>query len=1122
MKSDKRSDGDGDGDVIVSTCPDSMARKAVVQPSQDVKQKEELIAPGGVSEIVSLPMSTAYGGKDTSAVVPGGIVWEMAMLPTEETAAERLLMYSQMPSDTELGIGIPPAYHSARRSSSKMLPNSKPTEHHETDSPNLMVVRDNKLMPMKVLVSLIPSILLAIPIRHGIISPERDLTRLNPSLKKAQHCYRISRRDASSGFGLSKSDRRGVDRHGKLRGTVGTSNSARLRQWLLKPCAVPLSTFATQHLANPMEMLALNAGGVHQFRLTSIIACLADAILLAGENVSSDPTITGFFTSYGYREGCVMCFSLAVGCGPGAGNSQSSFQLRRKAIDAALARAFTPRLVVQKTAGDSGRIVGSVVPVVDPLVPSGFDFRPSALSEALTTIVSRLIRGIWHKPLVVVTEGPLIRQRWSSATQVTPARVEILLSDESIEQINRPLRNLMEIMRIKLSRAIKNVPGTSQHNDTKMDIENDADESQYLTRSLQYHSNLRSSQSGESAQLSALAAESIARLIEEKNIHSLYRLLSRVVQLLNLVTLLRRAHAAEELHEIEWGLLHGLTISQITQTSEGQDRIEGLLNGLFIASTDPSGMIELSVEVDQLTEQFSSECYLFFSVASKYFYLGLRAASRAFDCHPTMAQRLGWTRDAAQHFCRAAKHWHSATLITGKQPAKKGREDFTQIAQRALQYGSPLAYAVGVLIRLNDGESAVHICLDVAANFKPSRNLSDSLDSRRQNVTLGLPWEHELYHKRRDVTSNGHVQDFTHMPAQVHSPQVAAYGADISPQDAVDTCYSLIFYHLSILLKSKLIEEQGMASRMVAECAGADDSSFLSAFYTFLLESENADTLLLIRGPGLEKWLQDRQDSDLLWRYYTIQGRHVDAAQVLWGKGSDSALVLSLSARIECLSKALNSFRSALAEYQQTPHLSFGDGQLSQRLLEVEDSLQVARIQNCILHHIESRDDWLDHGITPENYDDLRNKLVPVSDLYNTYAAVLGLYEISLQIFVVCRHQESNAIRLLWKHVMRRVLLPCNTRLEVSYLFLRKFAVEIGCESEVGHPSQPASELPCFENGDWILPLEQKIIGLGRDLFGKGADYVVPLDFLLVLLEGTANSCIVIFRCLVVSLSSVL
>lgn len=51
-------------------------------------------------------------------------------------------------------------------------------------------------------------------------------------------------------------------------------------------------------------------------------------------------------------------------------------------------------------------------------------------------------------------------------------------------------------------------------------------------------------------------------------------------------------------------------------------------------------------------------------------------------------------------------------------------------------------------------------------------------------------------------------------------------------------------------------------------------------------------------------------------------------------------------------------------------------------------------------------------------------------------------------------------------------------------------------------PEGGTSNLPFFENGDWVVPLSDRIISLGKEVYGNGADYVFPVEFLASKLEG--------------------
>ena len=152
-----------------------------------------------------------------------------------------------------------------------------------------------------------------------------------------------------------------------------------------------------------------------------------------------------------------MCLGLAIGCGQSGSLGE---QVRQRASAAALARAFVPKLVPIADQNASHISTGATI-ATDSLVPQGYEFRASAISEGVTALFSRLVRPIWHKPAVVVTEGRTVKLRWSSKTRPTPAKVEIL-NEHALEEILKLLQNLSVLMKTVFSRAIKTVPGTVQ------------------------------------------------------------------------------------------------------------------------------------------------------------------------------------------------------------------------------------------------------------------------------------------------------------------------------------------------------------------------------------------------------------------------------------------------------------------------------------------------------------------------------------------------------------------------------------------------------------------------------------------------------------------------------------
>jgi len=241
----------------------------------------------------------------------------------------------------------------------------------------------------------------------------------------------------------------------------------------------------------------------------------------------------------------------------------------------------------------------------------------------------------------VVTEGQII-QRKGGATRRFPAKVELLLDDETLEEVRRPLVSLQNLMREMFAPAISVVPGVDSRDEMGgMDIDEfGAGQSLLITGSMSYRGQLQVQNGAMTpGQLAPSDVETIARLLEERSLHSLYRLLSRSVQLLSLLSLLKRAQLMPDLPEVEWGLLHGVTVAQLVQTSEGQDRIETLLNALVSSNKSLStAQVKPANDADELVNLFATQCYLYYSPGSRLAYLGFRDANEALSCAPSSPQ----------------------------------------------------------------------------------------------------------------------------------------------------------------------------------------------------------------------------------------------------------------------------------------------------------------------------------------------------------------------------------------------------------------------------------------------------------------------------------------------------
>jgi len=1070
------------GDVVVTACPDAVARKIETLGSNNVGKPKAL---KGITETASLPMLSAYGGSvvDANPILPGGLVWDISVVGDEETSVLKLAWNSQTPPDSEIGAGLAPAYFppskirgkDARRTGSS---NGNATRH--ITASDTVAVNNGSLSStaLQVLGKVITRTLLGIEVQPP--SPMPDMRD-----------YRVSKRDGSDGFSTTaaESSRYGSRSQSGLSRSLSKTlvpKSARLRLSLLRPAAAPLNQFSMQHLVKPRQAIALNAGGLHYFEINSVLSNLADA-LRRGQNASRDPSVTAFFTSYGYKEGCAMCLALAIGCGPAASNAVDDEDIRSRAKAAALARANRPRLVLLSNQSNAYTTV--TTSSTDSLIPPGYEFHASDLCKGLISLISRLLRPVWHKPAVVVTEGRTIQKRWSSFPRPTPAKVEVLLSENTLHDIRAPLKRLLVLMKDSFSPAVRTVPGVAQRHDNMMDIDPDNGDAQ-LARRLQHDSDLRVS-----SQLSAPEAERLAQLVEEKNIHSQYRLLSRTVQLLNLFSLLHEAQEMIELKEVEWGLLHGLTFSQLVQSPDGQDRLESLLNTLVTTSMANKRMG--TAEVDRLANQFADQCYLFYSPGSRSAYQGTRFANEALSRPYGDSQRAALINTAARHYLDAARHWHSAPLVTGRIIHPKDQETIEQIACKALQYGSPLATAVDILVRLEDVVGVVDVCLKTASNFKDSRALTiasaaDFSGLQTNADGYDLPWEQHLYHKRREPDSNAASPGSRSPSSPSSATGGVAYGATVTSKDAIETCYALIFYHLSVLF----VENPGLAQNMVSKCAAASVDDFLGNFYNFLL-TNRPDQLIMINSTEVAEWLEERNDTNMLYKYYIYHGKAFDAGEVAWSLATDHESKLPLNERIDCLIRALDSYTVALRE---VPPVT-SEEVLRRHREEASDRLEIAKIQKRILESAQGA------GMTSEELDKLETSVIDAAELYNDYAAKFDMSELCLSLMCACRYdQHRDEILRLWKKVIFPDIYPCATRSEVAYSFLRQFAAELGVQENVVAfltETQASGDLQLFETGRWAQLLEERLVRLGKELYSNRTEFIFPVDDLLDIMEST-------------------
>lgn len=898
-----------------------------------------------------------------------------------------------------------------------------------------------------------------------------------PASRPAQ--YHTSKRFGTRGFSLTAADQPSNNKK------QDTRKSPRLNPWLLQPAAAPLNPLTLQHLLPPSQVVVMNSGGLHHFRLNSILSAFEDAIVAAGENVELDERVTSFFSSFGYPEGCAMCVMLALGIRSGGVNHS----LKDYASRAVNTRAYSPKLTPVVPGGNG--LVADSVQGSDPLLPKGYAFRSSALLEGIVKVTARLLRPVWHKPLVVVTEGRTVLLKWKAEKRVTPSKVELLLDDATLAQILQSLNSLAELMKKWFTQAIESVPGKLRVQSNMMEIDDRSGQSLAITDAFVRQSHLRDSSGVSNGQLAPSEAERLAKLTEERKIHSIYRLVTRSRQLLQLFGLLSRAHRAMGLPEVEWGSMHGLTVSQLVQTRDGQDRLEKMLNNLVTSTADYNyGLSEPSAETDQLATEFADQCYLFFSPGSRYAYLGFSFGQRALACSEGSARRLELTATATKHFLRAAKHWHSPSLVTGRSLHIRSQEGYEQVAKEAYAGGSPVAKAASVLADLGEVDAVVDVCLITAANFGMVQPMA--IVAVDHPESKAFVWENDLYHKRQAQQEPSTVLNGSGSTPASPSSRALTLGTSVTASDAMTTCWFLIFHHMTIMLQRP--ELRPLAERMVSRCASESSEQFLHAFFRHLQNSGNTETLLSITSPDVERWLdRDVQDQDLLYKYYSIQRAFKEAGTLSLSRAKDDREKMPLIERIEWLSKAIAAC-SASREYGgKNGWTNHGEAQIE---TEAKDFLDIAKLQLRVLEASSQAD------LSPSEREPLSSSLMKASDLFH-FADEHCHYDICLLVMHTCKENNAPYIENLWRQIFCSAIFPCSTREASLYTFLGRYQSDFSTDSLVSllDGNSDSDETIPFEDGSWKMKLEMKVKSLGRELYGRGADFVFPVEFIYKELE---------------------
>ncbi|KAF0701292.1 Aste57867_8221 [Aphanomyces stellatus] len=203
-----------------------------------------------------------------------------------------------------------------------------------------------------------------------------------------------------------------------------------------------------------------------------------------------------------------------------------------------------------------------------------------------------------------------------------------------------------------------------------------------------------------------------------------------------------------------------------------------------------------------------------------------------------------------------------------------------------------------------------------------------------------------------------------------------------------------------------------------------------------------------------------------------------DAADLLWQHAHDTTTTRrSIGERATLVARAL-------ACVQADPAAA------PQHARDIQDALDVFEMQTRIF-------DVLRHQkLAPDVLDTLNYSILNMSTLFNDYAIPYGLHTECLRILHACRTNEPQLIARLWKQLIFGFVPAAATPSSPAATWLANQQRALGQPPLDGHGA--------FEDGAWIQPLRTYVTQMGTTLLHSGADFVFPLQDLVMTLESLA------------------
>lgn len=238
-----------------------------------------------------------------------------------------------------------------------------------------------------------------------------------------------------------------------------------------------------------------------------------------------------------------------------------------------------------------------------------------------------------------------------------------------------------------------------------------------------------------------------------------------------------------------------------------------------------------------------------------------------------------------------------------------------------------------------------------------------------------------------------------------------------------------------------------------------NDKLFHYKLYDWLVSQKCQDKLLQLDTEFILPYLKEKSKdsleiSNLLWVYLSRRSKFFEAAEILYSLAG-SNFTLKLGERIEYLSRA-NGFCNGECPLSQKQNMV----QLADLIQEIFD---VAAVQDDLLSLIIT-DNRIEANVRDGLVEQLDGKILPVSDLFNDFAAPLGYFEVCLVIFKVSDFRNQEEIMAKWAELFDslRKELDESGRIEDSINFinlLSNVVIKVGRQIHTSEFVFPISSL---------------------------------------------------------------